>query len=86
MKDKVYKHIRDCWDAIESCNLLSELEELFECFPRWSGGWDYHIDEDNKTITVINDCYIEQIDEDRHEEREYEFEKFEDISEYVWGD
>lgn len=78
-----YKHIKDCWEAIENCKSLSKLKELFWEFPRWYGDWDYEINEEDKIITVINNYYIEQIDEDGHDEREYEFSQFEDINEYL---
>ena len=61
-----FKHIRDCWNAIPECKDTDELEELFDCFPRWSGDWEWKKDEDR--IVVRNAYYDDEYNLEEDEE------------------
>ena len=50
---KIYKHINDCWRALEKCESIEEVWRLFKEFPRWSGDWDWFYD--NGDFCVRND-------------------------------
>ena len=50
-----YKHIKDCWGAIREAKSISELEKLFNEFPRWSGDWS--IDLEGTSYVVTNFYY-----------------------------
>lgn len=52
-----YKHINDCWKALETLSRLEDLEDTLDNFPRWSGDWDYKVDADNAVVTVTNSYY-----------------------------
>ena len=67
---KVFNHIEDCWSALEKCESVDEIEELFKKFPRWSGSWDWYYD--NGDFCVRNDCYDETHDLEDYEIREIE--------------
>lgn len=49
---KKFEHIRDCWNAIREAKTVSEVKDLFEEFPRWSGNWDITIEDE--TYVVVN--------------------------------
>ena len=69
----MYKHIRDCWSAIEelikNTNATpDDLEELLLQFPRWSGDWLWEVYEsDDDYMLKITDCYW--IDDDYYEDQ-----------------
>lgn len=55
-----YKHINDCWNAIENAKSKEEVEKLFEEFPRWSGDWTIYVEDGH--YTVENMWYGEDTD------------------------
>ena len=67
-KPVAYKHIKDCWRALEKCQSIEEVEERFKEFPRWSGEWYWFYD--NGSFCVRND-YSDEETED-YEVRELE--------------
>lgn len=48
-----YRHIKDCWEAIEDISTTSELEKLLEEFPRWSGDWEYYLEKITPSTTLV---------------------------------
>ena len=50
-----YKHINDCWNALEDAKTVEEVEDLFDDFPRWSGDWDWYVE--NGEVVVENTYY-----------------------------
>lgn len=58
-----YTHIRDCWNALENAKSLSEMKELSDNFPRWSGDWSFDviiINDVEMTVEVSNICENEE--------------------------
>lgn len=59
----MYKHINDCWKAIEELiakenTTPDDLDNLLEEFPRWSGDWSWEMQEDDGEYTItINNFY-----------------------------
>lgn len=85
-----YKHINDCWEAIRNCTKASEVKDLFEDFPRWSGDWSLLVA--NGTVTVVNNYWDEQCEswEEDIEDIEVEYdleddEEFDDSVEMPWS-
>ncbi len=48
---KKYEHIRDCWNAVREAETVSEVKDLFEEFPRWSGDWGISVEEGEYVVT-----------------------------------
>lgn len=48
-----YNHINDCWEVIRNAKTKTEVENLFEEFPRWSGNWDL-VKQDDGNYIVYN--------------------------------
>lgn len=70
----MYKHIKDCWNAIEKLidwegSTPDDLEDLLGRFPRWSGDWLWEVYEsdDDYMLRIIN-CYW--IDDDYYEDQD----------------
>lgn len=70
----MYKHINDCWNAIEKlidwagCT-PDDLEDLLGRFPRWSGDWSWEVYEsDDDYMLRITNCYW--VDDDYYEDQE----------------
>ncbi|MBO7079722.1 MAG: hypothetical protein J6W64_07950 [Bacilli bacterium] len=55
-----YKHIDDCWNAIRDAKTTEELEALFDNFPRWSGYWEWYLEDDE--VVVENTYYDKNAD------------------------
>ena len=47
-----YKHINDCWKALEEVKNIKDIDEVLNSFPRWSGDWDWWTD--NGSVMVSN--------------------------------
>lgn len=61
-----YKHINDCWEAIRNAKTITDVENLFKEFPRWSGDWDVQIEMDSffvKQYVVYNTFYDASLDD-----------------------
>lgn len=59
-----YCHINDCWRALDEAATVDQVEDLFECFPHWSGEWswfiqDYRFYVRNEYFDKDADCYEE---------------------------
>lgn len=62
-----YKHISSCWEAIRQAKTISEVEKLFEEFPRWSGDWYVQIEKNSfyeDTYVVYNHYFDENTETD----------------------
>ena len=46
-----FKHINDCWELISKAKTKSEVEDLFEHFPRWSGDWEIEVEDGQYVVT-----------------------------------
>lgn len=55
-----YTHINDCWNAVRECKTISEVKDLVETFPRWSGDWDIVVDKGR--VTMINSYFDKALD------------------------
>ena len=38
------KHINDCWTLIRATKTITDVKNLLDEFPRWSGDWDIEIE------------------------------------------
>ena len=62
----MYKHIKDCWNAIEKLIYWSgctpdDLEDLLGQFPRWSGDWLWEVYEsDDDYMIRVTNCYYDE--------------------------
>lgn len=54
---KEFKHINDCWSALEEVTTIDEMEDLLEEFPRWSGDWEWYLKDD---IVVVNNTWFDK--------------------------
>ena len=73
-----YKHINDCWAALNTLRDVDDIDRTLEEFPRWSGDWSWEINDDgdvvvtNHYIEYENDNYdtrvLEQLSVDDEEE------------------
>lgn len=70
----MYKHINDCWNAIEKlidwegCT-PDDLKDLLNQFPRWSGDWLWEVYEsDDDYMLRITNCYW--VDDDYCEDQD----------------
>lgn len=50
-----FKHIKDCWNALNKAESVNEVRELLRIFPRWSGDW--WIDCADGKVLVCNNWY-----------------------------
>ena len=63
-----YKHIDDCWNAIRNAKTISEVQDLFDDFPRWSGDWDVEVQYNSffeKCYVVYNYYYDKNLGEEQ---------------------
>lgn len=72
----MYKHIKDCWNAIEKLTYWEgctpdDLDNLLGQFPRWSGDWSWEVYEsdDDYMLKVVN-CYYDEQEESFKEEHD----------------
>lgn len=64
-----YKHINDCWAALEDCKTIEDFEAKFEEFPRWSGDWEVSPEEGEGGVYVRNRWFDKDLQaEDEREE------------------
>lgn len=69
----MYKHIKDCWNALAQCKSIEELVKMMGEFPNKFGTWAISY-MDNDGIGITNYCYDEQAGADVEESDYYWFE------------
>ena len=59
---KTFNHIRDCWEAINACKTIDEVNEVLDNIPRKFGEWwvDVVHSENGSCYEVTNHYYDEQ--------------------------
>lgn len=69
----MYKHIKDCWNALAQCKSIEELVKMMGEFPNKFGTWEIsYMDHDG--IGITNYYYDEQGDSNEEESSYYRFE------------
>ena len=51
-----YKNIRDCWAVLESLDEMEDIDKTIEEFPRWSGEWEWTVENGD---VVVTNYYVE---------------------------